>query len=363
MASFLSIFGLIQAVFCYRPEGLNSLYFGHNFAIIILGFNTKSVCMKKVIYLIIIVILVLAGVFFFATRLKAPSSAPEDENGDISGSATTTVEMNAARPWIEVLENSAQVKNGETWEELNTGDELENGAVVKTNDTGLAEIHMPDGSVIRLDSASQISLDIADYDENSDTLQVKIKLTAGRVWSKIIELATADSFWEVETTNAVAAVRGTSFGMEYADDETQVIGLENTVEVEAVDATTSERFGRAKITSDTILKIRRDAVDRVRANREALSAEVGVLPQSIKDKPWVARAIKADEVIKKRVGELKERGLDNAQIKKMMRRELMERRIQKLIQLRLQGIAPRLAPLVQPVITPIATSTIKLLNK
>lgn len=319
--------------------------------------------MKKVFYLVIIVILVFAGVFFFATRLKAPSSSPEEENADLSGAATTTVEMNAARPWIEVMENSVQVKNGETWENLKTGDELEDGAMVKTNETGFAEIHMPDGSAIRLDSASQISLDVADYDENNDTLQVKVKLIAGRVWSKIIELATSDSFWEVETTNAVAAVRGTSFGMEYTDDETQVIGLENTVEVEAIDSTTSEHFGRAKITPDAMLKIRRDVVDRVRANREALSAEVGVLPQTIKDKPWVVRAIKADEVIKKRVGELKERGLDNVQIKKMMRRELLERRIQQLIQLREQGIAPRLAPLIRPVISPINTSTIKLLNQ
>lgn len=320
--------------------------------------------MKKVFYLVIIVILVFAGVFFFATRLKAPSSSPEEENADLSGATTTTtVEMNAARPWIEVMENSVQVKNGETWENLKTGDELEDGAMVKTNETGFAEIHMPDGSAIRLDSASQISLDVADYDENNDTLQVKVKLIAGRVWSKIIELATSDSFWEVETTNAVAAVRGTSFGMEYTDDETQVIGLENTVEVEAIDSTTSEHFGRAKITPDAMLKIRRDVVDRVRANREALSAEVGVLPQTIKDKPWVVRAIKADEVIKKRVGELKERGLDNVQIKKMMRRELLERRIQQLIQLREQGIAPRLAPLIRPVISPINTSTIKLLNQ
>lgn len=339
------------------------MYFWGNFAIIILCFITKLIGMKKFIYLIIIAVLVFAGVFFFTTRLKAPSSAPEEENAGLSGTASTTVEMNAARPWIEVLENLVQVKTGETWEDLKTGDELENGAVVKTNDTGFAEIHMPDGSAIRLDSASQISLDVADYDENNDKLQVKIKLTAGRVWSKIIELATSDSFWEVETTNAVAAVRGTSFGMEYTDDETQVIGLENTVEVEAIDTATREHLGKAKITPDAILKIRRDVLDRVRVNREALSAEIGVVPQTIKDKSWVVRAVKADEIIKKRIAELKARGLDNAQIKKMMRRELLERRIQQLIQLREQGIAPRLAPLVRTVISPINTSTIKLLNK
>lgn len=309
--------------------------------------------MKKIYYIVIVLLLVGAGVLFFANHSKAPSTAP-DENANVAVDATSTVQASMVQPWVEVLKSTVQVQNGENWENLQTGDELGDGMVIKTDEAGLAEIHMPDGSAIRLDSSSQIVLDIAQYDENSDTLKVKIKLSAGRVWSKIVELVTTESYWEVQTTNAVAAVRGTSFGMEYAGDETQIIGSENTVEVSAFDPETGESLGQAPVTERKFLTIKRDVLKNLRDKRALLSAEVKDVGADFEGRPWIKRAFNSDQLLNRRIEELKAQGMDRAEIRRTLRRELSERRRQILINLRNAGIEPRRVRLLDklPAIAP-----------
>jgi len=119
------------------------------------------------------------------------------------------------KPWIEVVVPPAFVSNeeGSFKRELKTGDEVEVGAIVEVAKRGEANIYFSDGSVARLDGGTKISINAASYDPRSKTLVVKVQLLIGRLWSKIFSLATPESTWEVKTSNAVATVRGTAFGM------------------------------------------------------------------------------------------------------------------------------------------------------
>lgn len=302
--------------------------------------------MSKYIYGIIVAAAIIFGVFYLTDMYRPPVEKKADigqktaqnniENEDVLS------DEGEVRPWIEVLSDSVRMQTADGWQDLQTGDQVENGAIISSDVNGLANIHMPDGSSIQLDSNSEITLEQADYADESDSLKVKIRLTAGRVWSKIIELATTDSYWEVETSNAVASVRGTAFGMEYGDDETQVIGSENTVEVEAWDSATGETLGRTPVVARKILAIKKQTLLDLRARRADLAGEVREAGEDIQSRPWVKRAVVADQLLNRKIEALRERGMENIEIKRTIRRELLERRLQILMKLRQSGVLPRL---------------------
>jgi hypothetical protein len=169
-------------------------------------------------------------------------------------------------------------------------------------------------------------------------------------------LATTDSYWEVESSNAVASVRGTAFGMEYADEETEITGSENTVEVEARDPLTGESLGKTPVGAKKILAIKKDTLQNLRLRRMALSRALREAPAETFEKPWVKRAVAADQVLNKKIQALEERGIDKPAIRQTIRRELLERRREILLQLRRSGVAPRI---IRPLVTPVVTATVK----
>ncbi|MCX6781922.1 MAG: FecR family protein [Candidatus Magasanikbacteria bacterium] len=301
--------------------------------------------MTKYIYGILITGAIIVGVFYFFDKQKAPSGQISNNNEQPAQNSNEDenilTDQSAVRPWVEVVSEKVSVQTEEGWQDLQTGDEIPDGATISTDLNGLANIHMPDGSSIQLDSNSEITLEQADYADDSDTLKVKIRLTAGRVWSKIMELATTDSYWEVKTSNAVASVRGTAFGMEYDDEETQIIGSENTVEVDALDPSTGQSLGRAPVTARKILAIKKQTLSDLRARRAVLAGVVREIGEDVESRPWVKRAIISDQLLNKKIDALREKGIENIEIKRTIRRELLERRRQILLKLRESGILPR----------------------
>src|SRR3989344_3454966 len=116
----------------------------------------------------------------------------------------TQIADGQAKPWIEVLKpgfSEISFGGAKTIRQLKTGDELQAPTIIKTNNVGLADIYFPNGSVARLDSDTELVLEQGSYSGKDKTLRVKILLSAGRVWSKIFELATPQSLWEVRTAH------------------------------------------------------------------------------------------------------------------------------------------------------------------
>lgn len=262
--------------------------------------------MKYFIGILILIIVAVGG--FFAFR-----------NND--------AEAKLVKPWVEVL--SAEIselspEDKTILRELETGDELESGAIIKTDATGSGNIYFPDGSNISLDPNTEITLKSASYDDETETLIVKVVLEAGRIWSKVIGLATPESEWQVETANAVATVRGTAFGSVYLNNETNFVGSENDVEVGAKDLATGEEIAETKttITTDDFVVINNKIQEEAKKKAVEL-AKKKLDNESLRE--WVSKEREKNKVLDERIQKLKDEGLSAEEIRTRIREDLQSR--------------------------------------
>ena len=88
-------------------------------------------------------------------------------------------DFTVSQPWIEVVSpgvfNLAGNEGG-IGKKLATGDELYAGEIVMTDNSGLANIYFPDGSVARLDFNSRLALEEAKFDVENEKLVVRFNL-------------------------------------------------------------------------------------------------------------------------------------------------------------------------------------------
>jgi hypothetical protein len=102
-----------------------------------------------------------------------------------------------------------QPEDAAAWKPLAKGAALAIGDAIRTGEKSRLEVTLQDGSRIRLGSASKATLREGQF--KGDERQVGVTVWAGRLWAKVAKKLGSDSKFEVETANAVAGVRGTSF--------------------------------------------------------------------------------------------------------------------------------------------------------
>lgn len=149
--------------------------------------------------------------------------------------------------WIEVAINPVFKIEEKQALKLESGDIVKKGDTIETGKMAKATLHFPDGSVLRLDGETLITLSDINFKKSDYSLIVKITLTSGRIWSKVVGLATPESTWEVKSSNTVATVRGTAFGMGYKNGVTFVLGYEHTIGVAPLDPYTNEKITSAEV--------------------------------------------------------------------------------------------------------------------
>ncbi len=277
----------------------------------------------------------------------------------LGGIAVTTLNLRKpdltnelSKPWIEVVQPAVFELAGnqnDKLRELLTGDELSEGAVISVEKTGLANIHFPDGSAARLDGGTKLVIEKGTYDPKSDTLSVTLNLVWGRVWSKIVGLATPESHWEVKTSTAVATVRGTAFGVEYIEEgKSNIVGYENKVEVTMIDPDTKKILEGIKmiVEPEKFLEVKREAIvemkkhlarndvkqaaTAVMSSASAILMEVKQSPKAMMEKDWVKRGIEEDGKLEEKISRIKEKVKDELEIRKEIRKELRDDFIEKI---------------------------------
>jgi hypothetical protein len=242
------------------------------------------------------------------------------------------------KPWIEVAKPAVyELKpDGAKIRELQTGDELNPGNIVETNNGAMANIHFPDGSVARLEEKTKLVLDEALFEHQTEKLTVRINLLIGRVWSKIIALATPDSLWEVKTANAVATVRGTAFGVGFSEGRSQIMGSQNEIKAAAVDPKTKELIKGTEraVLPDKLFEVETEDIPALKINPQL--AVVKVVSKEMAKEDFFQRNKENDAVIDQKLEKLEKAGLPEKEVRQEFRKEIFEEFKEKIEERRME---------------------------
>ena len=284
---------------------------------------------KKYIFIALgVVIVVATGIFLKGFNLG---------NDNLKNDAESAV---ANGGWVEVLSGEVflieKKEDIESKKELSTGDSIAEGSVLETDSKGKATVHFFDGSVLRAGPSTRFTISGAEYNKNSRKLLVKVGLSSGTIWSKIIELATSDSVWQVETSNTVATVRGSAFGIKSDGKDSEIFGSQHKVTVEVVDPKTKEKL-RVKslvVSEGNYLKISDADIQKVKEiekraetaspdKREAIlkTSEFVFVPikisEKIKSDEWFTENENADKKIEEEIRRTKEEDSGGIKVEEM----------------------------------------------
>lgn len=94
---------------------------------------------------------------------------------------------------------------------LNRFDEVPEGATIHTEADSFATLRLASGSELRLGPETRMTLRQHEQGKPAGSRVTRVKLAIGKVWAHAMQLFGNDARFDIETENAVAGVRGTSF--------------------------------------------------------------------------------------------------------------------------------------------------------
>jgi hypothetical protein len=84
------------------------------------------------------------------------------------------------------------------------------GATVVTHENSRVSLRLQSGSLVRLGPKSRVLLTQLESGKPAAARRERVKLLVGRMWARVMGLFGQDSHFEIETTSAVAGIRGTA---------------------------------------------------------------------------------------------------------------------------------------------------------
>lgn len=139
----------------------------------------------------------------------------------------------AERVHVEVAQGQAERRaaNSDTWEPISGSAEVRSGDHIRTGEDGGAQIRWGDRGVTRLDPNSEVTVDTVEGGDALLSASLKLHLESGRIWNRMLKVLDLDGGMSVETSDVVATVRGTAFGVGKKDDSTEIAVTESVVSV------------------------------------------------------------------------------------------------------------------------------------
>jgi len=122
---------------------------------------------------------------------------------------------------VTFLSGEATRRAGGKAEALSTGSLVYQDDLLETGARTRLEIELPDKSVIRLGPRSKLRLATAVF--GAGDRSVSASLLVGQIWAKVEKAVGGESRFEVQTKNAVAGVRGTTFRVDARQDQSCVV--------------------------------------------------------------------------------------------------------------------------------------------
>lgn len=247
--------------------------------------------MRILILAMVALATIIGAAFFLGTG--SPALPENMESAQIISST------GGEKTWIEILSGKVFEFdiNGKLIRELKTGDTIEEEKTIDASTGALANIYFGDGSILNINSETKIQIQKNEFEKTNGKLLVKIGLTLGRAWSQIKSLATTDSEWQIETPNAVATVRGTSFGVEFAKGKSTIVVFENKVEVAAKDPISREIIESSKTTVSEKEFVIVDEEDLAKIKAEKRTLKIEKVGNEILNRVWIKKATKQEKSI------------------------------------------------------------------
>ena len=153
----------------------------------------------------VVIALVGGGIFWLNSTAQAA----------VNVSATLTV----YQPTVSLERGGSGV-----FADATSGTQVQAGDSLKTDAKGRASIQLPDGTLTRLASDTQISLDAAHFSKSGTLHDAKITEKIGRTLTSVQHLVSGATF-QVAGQSAVASVRGTKFEVYIKADGTMIVKL------------------------------------------------------------------------------------------------------------------------------------------
>ncbi len=148
-----------------------------------------------------------------------------------------------------------EMKSGDTWKTVATGQILAQSDTVRTAPGARASIILFESSIIRLDENTEVTL--KDLIADKAGTKVTVEQASGRTWSKVLKLSGIEEY-NVQTPTTVASVRGTGFGFYLGDDgKIYVKLLEGTLDAYTYSMETGElvRIDEAQIDEGQMITV------------------------------------------------------------------------------------------------------------
>lgn len=267
----------------------------------------------------------------------ASQHGPETNTSPVASATTQNAVTPPTHPHLEIVRGTVHLEAnlGQPETTLASGAEILPGSTLKTDAKTSANVLFADGSSLRIDENSTVTITSGSYDSTSGSLVADILLASGRVWSKIVELATPDSSWQVKTPHAVATVRGTAFATSYLKGKTSFSGSEHTVRIRLINPKTKQEIPDAELTlsATSTIELKDADVSKIilaplppEKVRELVVRTIPVLvtPPALKNDPWVKESLQADTVLNTQIDTLKTEFKDKQEFRAKLQEKILE---------------------------------------
>ncbi len=108
-------------------------------------------------------------------------------------------------------------------EKLAVGSIVYPGDVLETHRRTRLEVRLADDSVLRLGPTSRAVVETARFGKTAEGRNVSAKLVVGKIWANVAKAVGGEARFQVQTENAVAGVRGTTFRVDAENDRSVVV--------------------------------------------------------------------------------------------------------------------------------------------
>jgi hypothetical protein len=135
----------------------------------------------------------------------------------LAGSARLSAASATAQ--VSALEGKATRSRGGAPASLSVGAAVGQGDTIATDPESRLELKFSDASIIRIGAKAKLQLTEAHFGGGPTKRKLTARLFFGNLWAKVTSAIQGESKFAVETENAVAGVRGTTFRVDANDDK------------------------------------------------------------------------------------------------------------------------------------------------